>query len=675
MRTLGYDSESFWGYNFHGFKDFDTGQRLGFEFSSRTLEFDRERIKRIILKNTIVTYNGLAYDMPMLWYALQDGVTPDMIKQASDTIIKGRLRWWDVEDALGIRIPWQVKNNFIDLMEPQPNAIASLKSLNGRMHGVQLQDLPYDPDIVPTPEQMDIISDYCLHSDLDATHNLWNALAEPMELRRALGAIHDKNFMSKSDSQIGEAIVKKRVEEITGKSVSRVETKPGFTFRYPVPDWMKFETPALQEFLEQVRATNFILGSNGKVESPPSLNDVRVTLGGMEYSVGIGGLHSTEKNRVVQSDEKFILIDADVASQYPSIIQLMGLYPKSLGSDFLTAYRGIMDERLAAKKRAKEIKDLLSSDPDNSALKRELEQCTVKDKGGKIQLNGVYGKLGSQYSILYAPHLLIAVTLTGQLTLLMLIEQALKAGIDVVSGNTDGLLFRCPRHLYGGLNKDRLLPSVLHDVCAKWEETTTFKLEFQEYKAVYNWSVNTYYALKMKGGHKRKGPIGNPWSSHPDDFDPVRGQLMKNPSMTICSDAVLALITEGTPIEDTIRACRDIRQFVTVVKVSKGATWRGNYLGKTVRFYWGIGGEVILEKEPNASTGNFKKVDKSDGAIECMRLPDEFPSDIDYDRYIAETESILTEIGYYGPKPEPMKRIRITKKNRSVVLRTWMTAA
>ena len=97
-------------------------------------------------------------------------------------------------------------------MEPQPNAIASLKSLNGRMHGVQLQDLPYDPDIVPTPEQMDIISDYCLHSDLDATHNLWNALAEPMELRRALGAIHDKNFMSKSDSQIGEAIVHDQID-------------------------------------------------------------------------------------------------------------------------------------------------------------------------------------------------------------------------------------------------------------------------------------------------------------------------------------------------------------------------------------------------------------------------------------------------------------------------------
>ena len=114
---------------------------------------------------------------------------------------------------------------------------------------------------------------------------------------------------------------------------------------------------------------------------------------------------------------------------------------------------------------------------------------------------------------------------------------------------------------------------------------------------------------------------------------------------------------------------------MTVVKVSKGATWRGKYLGKTVRFYWGISGEAILEKEANASTGNYKKVDKSDGAVECMRLPDEFPSDIDYDRYIAEAESILTEIGYYGPKPEPMKRIRLTKKNKITVLKTWMCAA
>ena len=151
--------------------------------------------------------------------------------------------------------------------------------------------------------------------------------------------------------------------------------------------------------------------------------------------MGIGGLHSTESGRSVHSDHEYVLVDADVASQYPSIILQTGLTPMSLGEPFLEVYGAIKDERLVAK-RAKD---------------------KVKDKGLKIALNGSYGKLGSPYSVLYAPHLMIATTLTGQLSLLMLIERAESAGIPVVSGNTDGVVFRCPRKLYGGVDRDRLL--------------------------------------------------------------------------------------------------------------------------------------------------------------------------------------------------------------------------
>lgn len=676
MRTLAVDIETFHDFFYLGFKDLDSGQRLGIEFSSRTPEYDRDRVRRLLFKNRTVGFNSLGYDLPLIWYSLSDHVTNAMLKKASDAIIQGGVRWWEVEDFLEIRIPWEVKNNHIDLIEPQPNAFASLKSLNGRMHGTQLQDLPFDPDLRPNHEQMDEIAHYCLHSDLDATHNLWNALQEPIALRTALSEEHGQNFMSKSDSQIGEAIVKKRVEQITGRRPERADTKPGASFRYPVPEWMSFETPQLQSILERLRETDFMVKADGKVELPAWLKAEKIALGSSVYQMGVGGLHSTEANRSVHSDDDFVLVDADVASQYPSIILMLGLFPKALGPAFLDAYRAILKERLAAKARSKEIKDELPgvNDPDRrAALERELQQCQVKDKSGKISLNGVYGKLGSRYSILYAPHLLISVTLTGQLTLLMLIERALKRGIDVVSGNTDGVIFKCPRNLYAGLNRDRLNPSALSEVTDEWERITSFNLEFAEYRSVYNSSVNTYYAIAGSGGHKRKGPVGNPWNKDRNDFDPVRGQLMKNPQMTICSDAALAKIKDGTPVEETIRACRDITQFVTVIKASNGATWRGGYLGKTVRYYWGLGGEPILSAEANAS-GNFNKVPRTDGAIECMRLPDEFPTDIDYQRYIDEAESILRDVGFYGdiiPKPKP---IRITKKNKTAVLSEWIIA-
>ena len=337
-----------------------------------------------------------------------------------------------------------------------------------------------------------------------------------------------------------------------------------------------------------------------------------------------------------------------------------------------------------------------------AALKKELVQCQVQDKSGKVALNGVYGKLGSPFSILYAPHLLIATTLTGQLTLLMLAERAEARGISVVSGNTDGLLFYCPRTKYAGLNKDRLHPCALAEVTDEWEQLTGFDLEFGEYEAIYNLSVNAYYAIKAGGGHKRKGPVGNPWNKHPDDFDQVRGQLMKNPQMTICSDAALAFIKSGKPVEETIRECQDIRQFVTVIKASKGALWsprlveveienpryqdevadledflrrkeagqlRVNekrpkkprefltierpsddayYLGKVVRYYWSRNPGGIYESVPNEATGTYKKVPKADGSAECMRLPDTLPGDIDYARYIEEANQIVRDYGYYN---------------------------
>lgn len=222
MHTIFIDIETYHDFFFIGFKRQHDGKRVGIEFSRRNPIYDRDFVRRILMRNETVGYNSLMYDLPLIWYSLDESVTNAKLKRASDGIIKGGLKPWEVEDFLGIRLPWDLKNHHIDLMEPQPNAFASLKALNGRMHGKRLQDLPYDPGIIPTDEQMDVIGDYCLHSDLDATENLWNTLQGPLEMRRVLGKKYDANFMSKSDAQIGEAIVKKRVEQITGRKIVRI---------------------------------------------------------------------------------------------------------------------------------------------------------------------------------------------------------------------------------------------------------------------------------------------------------------------------------------------------------------------------------------------------------------------------------------------------------------------
>ena len=588
---------------------------------------DWDRLRAILRKYTIVTFNGTSFDMPLVFLAM-GGASVAEIKEAANRIITTGMKPWDVPRALGVFIPKWLDH--VDLIEPNPSIRQSLKVLNGRLHGPWMQDLPYPHDAVLTEEQKDAVVRYC-GNDLDATERLYLAMREPLELRDKVSADLGIDVRSKSDAQMGTTILRKRIEDLTGSRIPRTEPKMGISFRYNVPSFIKFETPQLQTLLESIREHEFVTKADGKVDLPKWLSNEKIVIGPSTFQMGIGGLHSTESNRSVLANAANALISLDVRSYYPETSLSLGLYPAAVGPDFLSVYRGIFEERIKAKK----------------------EKNKVVDKTLKLVLNGSFGVLGSRYSFMYAPHLLIAITLTGQLSLLMLIERAFLRGIPTVSANTDGAEFLCPRQffdgwvMHDGATTDRLAPSVMSEVVDEWERETGYYLEGVEYTALYNQSVNSYIALKTDGSHKRKGPISNPWSSDPSENDP-RGQMSKNPQMTICSDAVLAFLKHGTPIEQTIRECGDVRQFVTVVNATGGATWREEYLGKVVRYYWAIDGDPIIKVKGHPKTGNRPKVSKTDGSRPLMTLPDDFsvPGDLDYGRYIDEAKAILKDLGW-----------------------------
>lgn len=646
--TLIVDIEVYHKYFLVAAKRVSDGKVVSLEMSARTAREDddakRARVRSFLLRHRIVTFNGMGYDLPLLGFFVC-GATNAELKRASDQIINGRVRYWEVERLLDITIPRGIDH--IDLIEPQPNPVISLKGLNGRLHGRKMQDLPIEPDAQLTHDDMDLLTRYC-GNDLDATHLLFDALTDPLAMRQAFREEYGVDFRSKSDAQMGEAMIRKRVEKARGERIDKVPTPPGTSFKYRVPDYISFQHPTLVRMLDRLREQEFYVQHNGKVDLPEWLAKQPIAIGTSTYAMGIGGLHSTEENRAIHSDDDAVLLDFDVASYYPAIILNSGLYPKSLGPEFLTVYRAIRDERVVAKR---------SGDK-------------TKDKGLKIALNGCFGKLGSPYSVLYAPHLMIAVTLTGQLALLMLIDRAEAAGISVVSANTDGIVFRCPREEAGlPIVKDRLTgEGCLPELVEQWMADTGFDLEATEYASLYSQSVNSYIAVKPDGSTKIKGPLATPRLE-----GDLRGQMMKNPQMDVLTTAVVEHIVRGVALEDTIRACDDVRSFVTVVKVTGGATWRDEYLGKTVRYYWATGGEEILRKVPHTSTGIHGKVSKTDGCRPLMELPEDGrpPADVDYARYVDAACEILMDIGFVE-RPPVVKPLRVFK--HSAVL-WWAIAA
>ncbi len=592
--AVGLDVEVYRNFLVICFKRFEDGKRLAFEMSDRC-PLNVKAIDYLLRKNLIISFNGNAYDLPIIALAVSSADCRKL-KEVSNRIIKHDLKPWEVVKELNIALP---RVNHIDLIETNPSVRQGLKMLHGRLHGRFMVDLPYHENAYLTPREMNVTTLYC-HNDLDATQLVFEALREPLELRAAFSKEYGIDLRSKSDSQIGELIVKRRVENALGRRLT--PTVPSMTFfNYTPPDFLTFEDSRLSQLLEDLRTTTFSINGAGKIDTPPLLAGLEISLGRSKYAMGIGGLHSKEAHRSLRSDDNNILIDVDVASQYPNIITRLGLYPEALGPAFLEIYSLLIRTRLAAKAAGDK----------------------VRADGGRIALNGVYGKLGSAYSCLYAPHLLIATTLTGQLSILMLIERAEAAGIPVVSANTDGVVFNCPRIKEGAL--DALI--------AAWESDTGLFIEKTRYRALYNSSVNTYIALKEDGKAKRKGIIADPWKE-----GDLRGQMMKNPQMTICSEAILRFLLDETPIEKTIRTCTDPRAFVTVVRVTGGAQWRGVPIGRAVRYYYSLDSDPIFYATRNA------RVSKTEGAKPLLELTDRLPEDIDYLRYCEETVKLAHDL-------------------------------
>ena len=288
-----------------------------------------------------------------------------------------------------------------------------------------------------------------------------------------------------------------------------------------------------------------------------------------------------------------------------------------MGRTFLSTLRSLLEQRVAAKRQAGELKRKIKELGDSApaSMISEYEYADATNEGLKVCINGTYGKLGSSFSLLYSPSSMLAVTMTGQLSLLMLIETLELHGFRVVTGNTDGFVTLVPKDKYD-----------LYDgLCLDWELKTGFNLEETQYKGLYSRDVNNYFALTTYGEIKGKGVF-------------TADGLKKSPAMTIVSEAVIAYCTDGIEFSKTLRACEDIRKFMNVRTVNGGAMWRDQYLGRVVRWVYAPDGSRISYKK------NGDKVPKSDGARVLQTLPEEIPSDIDYAQYAAECDALYKSV-------------------------------
>lgn len=597
---------------------------------TRDTPLNTEAVQWFIDNFTLYSFNGDNYDEPMVTLAMS-GADNWQLKQANDAIIKGGLKRWDFYKTYGLERQRLRNLDHVDLMEPTPGVRIGLKTYMGRMHCQQLQDLPYSPDEPTTPQMRADLDKYC-GNDLDGNRTLRNTIQSRLDLRVSLSEQYGVDLRSKSDAQMAEAIIKAKL----GFQPEKRIVPHGYQFRYTPPEYIKFASKQLQDALRIITEADFVVNDIDQIRSIPGedvidadgkkintgilmpleLKDLVMRIGGSKYKLGIGGLHSQEESVSYHTDDMHEIRLDDVASYYPSLILNLAITPEQLGPRFQEVYREIYDTRLDAKAKVKS--GIVIAVVDGV----EISLVATAD-GLKIVLNGTFGKLANKYSIMFAPELLIKITLTGQLCLLMLIESLERNGISVVSANTDGIVTRTPRGR-----------EWLRDQAIKyWSLVTGLTMEADVVKSLYCQSVNSYVCIFTDGTHKGKGYF-------------AESGVLNNvhPSQDIVADSVINYLKTGKRLDESIHACQNIRQFLIIRAVKGGGTYNDEYLGKTVRWYYARGEQRAIHYK---TSGN--KVAGSAGARPLMTLPASFPFDVDYGRYHAEAVKLLATLGViYG---------------------------
>lgn len=536
---------------------------------------------------TFVSFNGIKFDAPVI-SAFLAGKSVREVKAIANSIIEHEMQPWEAERRFGFKI---IKFDHIDLIEVAPSFVG-LKSYGARMHMPWLKDLPYAHDAELDDHQSEMVFRYCVN-DLDTTEELFRRLEGPLKLRIAMSHEYGVDMRSKSDTQMAETAFIKRL------NIDRSKPKVPPLVSYKVPEFINFKHEHLREIARRMQEHLYNVNpKTGHVELPDFLGKEVVRLNNGTYQMGVGGLHSTHDKKVCYvADEDTIITDIDAASFYPSIMINANMIPANTGQAFIDEYREIYHRRLAAK--------------------RSGDKTTAETL--KISLNGTFGKTASRWSPLYSPDLMLAITLTGQLTLLNLIEELEEVGAVALSANTDGIAMAYPK------SRDE----AVRNVVTAFSERSRFEFEYTPYRVLAMKDVNNYIAIKTDRKVKAKGIYTPP-------------DLRKNPTASICAKAVAQWLAHGTSFEETIKS-GTFEEFISARNVSGGGVQGEEYLGKVVRWYQ----STDTSLPPLTYQKNGNKVPKTDGARACMVIDKSgpLPADLDYNWYVKEAIRIACDLG------------------------------
>lgn len=522
------------------------------------------------------------------------------------------------------------------------NRMVSLKRLEFEMDLENIEEMPiHHTKIGMTNEDLQVTRDYC-KNDIKATYEFYKITIgqtehplykenNQIELRQDIEEEFGIKCLNYSDSKIGDEMIKKFYCQEKRISYNSLPNKGTFRkeilVKNCIASYIKFQTTQLKDFYKQIRGRTMTL----KDEFLETIN-----FHGQVYTFARGGLHTVNKPKIFEATEDHLIIDWDVSSYYPAIIINNRRYPAHLGIEFLRGYKQMFDRRL-------ELKPLAKTDKRTKGIVGAL----------KLAVNSVYGKSSDMQNWVYDRQLTMFTTITGELSLMMLIEAYELEGINIISANTDGVTLR--------IHKDKL--DKMTEINQWWMDLTSYELEKTDYSKIVFSTVNDYIALKV--GYENVTP------DKKDEYIKKKGdfltdfELHKNKSARICNLALEQYFVNNLPIEETIKNHKNIYDFAIRQKSSKDFHYEGinrktnekTIYNKLIRYYISNTGEKILKiKNPECIT-NAAPISQVDAGEWVAKVVNYLPKttkvedcDINFSYYIEKANRIVDNIAYEGRK-------------------------
>jgi len=554
----------------------------------------------------MVGFNNLGFDYPVLHMLIKMGhATADILYQKAMSIIQSQ----DSDKFTHMVYQSDRFVEQVDLFEihhfDNKARSTSLKVLEFNMRSDTVEDLPIRVGTMVKESERNLIKQYNAH-DVQQTKKFYTYSRDMINFREKLNTLYPgKDWINFNDTKIGKEFFTLKLEE-AGVScydygamgrTPRQTKRPTIALKDAILPSIQFEHPELTRVLNWLKS-QVITETKGVFE------DVTCTVNGFTFVFGLGGVHGSVENTIVESDDEFVIIDLDVSSYYPNLAIVNEFHPQHLGKTFCTIYKNLYEQR--------------KSYPKGSAENAML----------KLALNGVYGDSNNPFSVFYDPLFTMSITLNGQLLLCELAELIMEwTDAELTQCNTDGLTVKIKRSEVDQLEKVR------HE----WEVATGLQLEEAIYSRMIIRDCNNYVGVYTNGKVKRKGAYEHDLEWH------------QNHSALVVPKVAEQVLVHGAPIRSSVEVHPDIMDFMLRAKVPRSGRLtiekdgEHQQIQNITRYYVAKGGGRLFKwLPPLKGKTEWRKfaVESGWGVQVCNDISDAGELPVDFDYYVNEIEKL-----------------------------------